>query len=421
MIILRREFFGGLLVDTESDANEFLDEPQFEQKRKELESLAAKGEKSRIFDVREFGYALRSDTLGSPADLYVELTDRCDGACVHCYASRSEGGRSEREEMTFAEVEKLIRDAAVLGSYYVRLTGGEPTLRPDFFDILEVIREEELIPSVNTNGLFGVNVIDKMLDCGLQDIRISLDGDEKANDAIRGKGAYAKVLSSLKILSDRAGQSDRSPRVTVNMVLMRDNRHCVRHLAELTAKLGCKLSIGLLRPTGRAKKEQMLSPPQVLEAAKLVAGLRNELGLESSRIRISFDVFSKDPFHAGSMPYPFDNSSCACASKGIGLTTDGRVIACNYMTRLDDGLWLGEDVRKGDLLQLWQESRVLERARKVRRKICRGCPHHILRCNGGCPVTAFAITGDLDGPDPYCVRDLTMADGPKDILQGGLR
>ena len=308
MIVLRREFFGGLLVDTESDANEFLNEQQFEQKRIELESLGAKCGKSRIFDVREFGYALRPDTLGSPADLYVELTDRCNGACVHCYASRSEGGRSEREEMTFAEVEKLIRDAAVLGSYYVRLTGGEPTLRPDFFDIIEVIRGEELIPSVNTNGLFGENVIDKMLDCGLQDIRISLDGDEKANDAIRGKGAYAKVLSSLKILSDRAGQSDRPPRVTVNMVLMRDNRHCIRHLAETDGETGLQAEHRLAETGGPGGKESRCCLlRRSWEAAKLVAGLRNELGLESSRIRINFDIFSKDPFHAGSMPYPFDN------------------------------------------------------------------------------------------------------------------
>ena len=60
-----------------------------------------------------------------------------------------------------------------------------------------------------------------------------------------------------------------------------------------------------------------------------------------------------------------------------------------------------------DLLDLWHHSPVLERARQVRRHSCAGCRYHIVQCNGGCPVMAY-LNGDVDGRDPYCVRDVAL-------------
>lgn len=410
MIILRRESFGGMLVDTAEPKPRFLDPDQYLVQRELLANRQDTSGTLRMIDATERGFPLRSDSLATPADLYIELTNQCDGHCTHCFAEASR--QASPNELSFPAIEKLLRDFAELGGYYVRLTGGEPTMRQDFSDVVDVIVDEGMIPAVNTNGLAGGSTLCGMVDRGVLDIRVSLDGDEETNDAIRGKGTYRKVVSALQDLAKHTRSTECRARPTVNMVLMKDNRHCVSHLAEAVTALGFTLSIGLLRPLGRADQGQMLSPQEVASVAKEVCRLRTDLGVPPKKIRVNYDVFCPEEMIHEPGPGPFDNSTCAMASLGLGVTFEGNVIACNYLARFDPNRWYGEDVREHDLLELWNSSKVLNEARAVRREGCRGCPHHIQRCNGGCPVTAYVATGDLDGRDPYCVRDVSERTDP---------
>jgi radical SAM protein with 4Fe4S-binding SPASM domain len=390
-----------MLVDTAScGGTELLDEREYQAQLQKLEKLAGHCNEVRLVDVTRLGYPLLSDALSSPADVYLELTNSCNGHCTHCYADAQHDPVDS--ELSYSEIEELLQQLGDLGTFYVRLTGGEPTMRPDFFAIVDLIVGTGMIASVNSNGLVGGESLCQMLERGVGDIRISLDGDEATNDVIRGRGTYQRVVAALTDLI-AANRSREPAGICINMVLMKCNQHCLRYLAELVAKLGIDLSVGLLRPSGRADRTQMLSPAEVLAAARQVEELRRELGLQGRRIRINFDVFR--PARAAHKPYPLDGSTCALGARGIGVTASGKVIACNYLVQIDDGGWLGDDVRGADLLAVWHRSPVLRKARKVRRQCCNGCRYHVHRCNGGCPVTAYALTGDLDGRDPYCVCD----------------
>ena len=97
----------------------------------------------------------------------------------------------------------------------------------------------------------------------------------------------------------------------------------------------------------------------------------------------------------------------------LGVTAAGRVVPCNYLALVDNGRWVGEDVRGRNVLDLWHHSEVLKLARQVRRSACADCRYHRTKCNGGCPATAVVLKGGLDAADPYCVRDIADARFPE--------
>jgi len=409
-LLLRREWFGGLLIELPGARMTFLDQDGYERQRLELADRPGDGLPVRIVDATTRGYPLRRDALSTPGTLYIELTRRCDGGCTHCYADA--GPAPADDEMTLAEIERLLREFAAWGGYYVRLTGGEPTLHEDFLAILDVIADESLKPSVNTHGRYGEGLLREMLARGVRDIRISLDGTEEVNDAIRGPGNYRSVLATLHRLaeSNRTAVVPADP--TINVVLMKSNRHCLSAIIGLAAELGFKLSFGLLRVAGRGDVSEMLSPEEVAAAAYEVQQLRQSLGLPRGRVRINYDIFCETASGGAAKPFPFDNSQCPLGTMGLGVSAEGRIMACNYLGYMHGDRWLGEDVRQADLMGLWTDAKIFAEARALTRSGCQDCDHYITRCNGGCPASACALTGDLDGRDPYCVKDIPLGSFP---------
>jgi radical SAM protein with 4Fe4S-binding SPASM domain len=400
MLILRRESFGGMLVDTDAWSVQDLSVDEYGQRHSEATTAPQVGN-VRIVDVTEKGYPLLEDALSSPATLFLDVTNRCNSRCVHCYAG---AGESTGDELSLVEIETLLQDSSSIGTYYVRLTGGEPTVHEGLFDIVDVIVGEGMIPSVNTNGLCGGEMLCDLVDRGVRDLRISLDGPEEVNDAIRGTGSYQKTMSSLRGLAEHQRSAAAPISVTINVVLMKATRHCLPAMARLAVELGFRLSFGLLRPIGRAHRADMLSPEQVLSAARQAESIRAEYNLAPGQLRINFDLFSQGQPPRPARPYPVDGSRCPMGTVGIGVTAHGQVVACNYLRFIEDGRWLGESICGRDLLQLWHQSPALTETRKARRSACAGCSHHGHRCNGGCPMTAYVFNGDFDARDPYCAR-----------------
>jgi radical SAM protein with 4Fe4S-binding SPASM domain len=404
-IILRREHFGGILVDTTSKKNVFLNHQEYEAKKLELLHRDS-GVPIKIFDSTERGYQLLQDALSSPTDMYFELTKECDNSCKHCFADASP--KSSKAEMSFSDIESIIRKFSDIGGIYGRLSGGEPTKRSDFFKILDVINEERLIAGLNTNGMYGREKVDEILSRNVKDIRISLDGPEKVNDSIRGEGTYSRIIKTLERLAEYNSSADCPADVTINTVLMKSNKDYIGEMIEIGHAYGFKNSFGLLRPSGRGKTEEMLSPEDIVRSAYKVQEARKVLGLQKGKVKIDYDIFCEGGAPSKFPPFPFGRSRCNMSTQGVGFDSQGRILPCNYLVNVENGRWLGEDARGKDLLKLWHESSVLKESRQARREGCSDCEYHVVKCNGGCPVMAYIFEGDIDGKDPYCVRNVDI-------------
>ncbi len=411
-LILKKESFGGIFVNTETRRRQFLKPNEYERKKQEFLELDDATHNLQILDVTERGYPLLTNATSSPNSIFWELTKRCNGTCTDCFMDAN-SSRENAPEVSFSEIEEIIKQFVDLGGYSVRLTGGEPTQRPDFFDIVDVLNESGIEIGLNTNGIFNEKKLEKILSKDIKDIRISLDGPEEVNDRIRWSGNYIGAIRTIERIADYNRDAQTPVKPTINVVLMKSTMPNVEHMIKFAQGYGFKISFGLMRLSGRAKIDEMLSPEDVVRVAYDVERIRQELGLPHEKIRVNYDIFCEGPHDgkgrkiSGYAPFPFDNSKCPLGASGLNLDAYGRIAPCGYL--VNSQKFIGEDIRGKDLLQVWHDSPLLKMVRTLEREGCTNCDYYPVKCDGGCPAMAYLVEGNLHGRDPYCIRDVDIS------------
>jgi GTP 3',8-cyclase len=151
-------------------------------------------------------------------DLRVSVTDRCNFRCVYCRSANPEGHRPSSELLAWEEYERLVRILVGMGIRKVRITGGEPLVRPgveEFIGHLKALGIQDL--SMTTNGYLLAERSDALVAAGLNRINISLDSlDRDKFEQITRTKTFEQVLAGI----DGAQASKLRP-VKVNAVLVR--------------------------------------------------------------------------------------------------------------------------------------------------------------------------------------------------------
>ncbi len=154
-------------------------------------------------------------------DLRVFITDRCNFRCVYCMPEEGMPWLASSKILTFDEIERLTRIAVRLGIREVRLTGGEPTLRPNLPDLVRRLSAIDGLESLSltTNGYFLQRLAKPLAEAGLTRINVSLDTlDQHKFHQVARRDGLAQVLAGLEEL-------ERYPTIQpikVNAVAMRD-------------------------------------------------------------------------------------------------------------------------------------------------------------------------------------------------------
>ena len=125
-------------------------------------------------------------------------TKTCNLKCRHCYMKSD--ARKYQDELTTAEAKKFIDDLAEFHVPVLLFSGGEPLIRPDFFELAAYAAEKGVRPTLSTNGtLITPEVAQRIKEIGVGYVGISLDGLEKVNDEFRGMaGAYEKAMQGIE-------------------------------------------------------------------------------------------------------------------------------------------------------------------------------------------------------------------------------
>jgi len=137
-----------------------------------------------------------------PVSVAWELTLACNMNCMHCGSS---AGKADEKELTTKESLDLVDQLKELNCEIISLTGGEPLLRPDFFEISKKIKDLGFDLSILSNGLLlDEDIITKLRKLNLYGISISIDGGKpETHDSIRRvKGLFDKCISDLEKLRD---------------------------------------------------------------------------------------------------------------------------------------------------------------------------------------------------------------------------
>ncbi|MFI8415462.1 GTP 3',8-cyclase MoaA [Serratia sp. NPDC078593] len=155
--------------------------------------------------------------------LRLSITDVCNFRCTYCLPDGYQPSGSPNAFLSLPEIRRVSRAFAELGTEKVRLTGGEPSLRRDFIEIIAAVRENPAIRqlAVTTNGYRMARDVERWRNAGLTAINVSVDSlDARQFHAITGQDKFRQVMEGIDA-AFTAGFS----KVKVNAVLMRDVNH----------------------------------------------------------------------------------------------------------------------------------------------------------------------------------------------------
>lgn len=330
-----------------------------------------------------------------------EVTAACNLKCLHCRASAID--HPLPDEFSTKESFDLIDEIASFSKPTIILTGGEPLLRPDIFDIASYITKSDLRVVMGTNGtLITPEVAARIRDVGIQRVAISVESSSSPlHDAFRKvPGSFDAALEGIKNLREAGVSFHIAPTITSR------NVDQLEGIIDMAVELGAAaVHIFLLVPTGRGKEleDEEIPPAQYEEVLawfcdkkdKIPINLRATCAPHFYRIVRQKGVFEAPKTHGleamtrgclGGVSFAF-----------IGHTGD--VQPCGYL-QLKAG-----NVREESFHKIWNESKLFKDLRdysKLKGK-CGLCEFKNI-C-GGCRARAYAKTGDYLEEEPYCIYE----------------
>jgi mycofactocin biosynthetic radical S-adenosylmethionine protein MftC len=325
--------------------------------------------------------------LDAPICLTWELTYGCNLSCVHCLSS---SGLRDPEELTTAEAMGFVDELVAMQVFYVNIGGGEPTLRPDFCELVEYAVSRRLGVKFSTNGTTMTPArARRYAAMDYLDIQVSLDGASPAsNDPVRGAGTFTVAVRAMQRLAE-AGFAG----FKVSVVVTRHNAGELEELLGLAERHGAQLRVTRLRPSGRgAASWRDLRP----SAAQLVSvhGFLSEHP----------EVLTGDSFfHLGPLgDEPLGGLNLCGAGRVVCLVDPvGDVYACPFVMHPE--FRAGSLRQEGGFAAVWRRSGLFKDLREPSTSgACNACGS-FASCHGGCMAAKFFTGLPLDGPDPECV------------------
>ena len=274
--------------------------------------------------------------------------------------------------------------------FYVNIGGGEPTVRSDFWELVDYATDHQVGVKFSTNGVkIDKKVAARLAASDYVDVQISIDGaTAEVNDAVRGPGSFAMAERALANLKE-AGFKD----AKISVVVTRHNVSQLDEFKALADKYDATLRITRLRPSGRGADVWDDLHPRPEQQRELYNWL----------VANGEGVLTGDSF--------FHLSAFGDALPGLNLCGAGRVVclidpvgdvyACPFA--IHEQFLAGNIVKDGGFQEVWQHSDLFEELRSPQTGgACSKCNHYD-SCRGGCMAAKFFTGLPMDGPDPECV------------------
>ena len=326
--------------------------------------------------------------LDAPICLTWELTYACNLSCVHCLSS---SGRRDPRELSTDECKAVIDELERMQVFYVNIGGGEPTVRSDFWELLDYATAHSVGVKFSTNGVkITPEAAERLAANDYVDVQISLDGaTAEVNDYVRGPNSYETALRAMQNLSDAGMKSFK-----LSVVCTRHNIGQLDEFKAIADRYGAQLRLTRLRPSGRGADVWDELHPTSEQQRELYDWL----------VAHGDDVLTGDSF--------FHLSAYGQALPGLNLCGAGRVVclidpvgdvyACPFA--IHDEFFAGNVREPGGFAGVWRESELFAKLRSPQSGgACSSC-QFFDTCKGGCMAAKFFTGLPLDGPDPECVQ-----------------
>ncbi len=331
-----------------------------------------------------------------------EVTRRCNLSCVHCRAAAE--NHIYKNELDTKACLNLLDQIREVGEPIIILTGGEPLLREDIFEIARYGTEIGLRMVMAPNGtLITKENTAKMKESGIKRISISLDGASKtSHDRFRGvNGAFDGAIKGIKM-----AKSTGIP-FQINTTITKTNLHEIPGILSLAESLGAVAHhIFLLVPTGRGKYivDQAIDAAEYEKTLNWFYDQRGKTSLQLKATcaphyyRILRQRAKQDGKKVNFKTHGLDAVTRGCLA-GTGfcfISHTGRVQTCGFLD-----VKCG-DIRESSFKDVWENSAVFNKLRDFNnlKGKCGICKYKTF-C-GGCRARAFEATGNYLAEEPLC-------------------
>lgn len=360
--------------------------------------------------------------LTAPFLIVWNFTNACNLRCKHCY--QNAGSNPVTTELTFDEKLMAIEQIDGMGIPVIALSGGEPTIHPDFLRVVEEGARRGIYMAVATNGIrfADEDFARRAIQAGLRYVEVSLDSvDSERHDRFRGvegawEGAVKGIMNVVKLGGGRVSTG-------IAMTVTRLNMDEVRDMMRFGEELGVNRIIFFnFIPAGRGKEisELDLTPEEREEVLKQI--YRKSLGSKVQKVstapqlaRVSWQTSSGEDVLPTHFTMPNSKSlravaeflgGCGAGRIYLALQPEGTVTPCVFLP-----IPVG-NLRTDKLQEIWEKNKVVNdlKDKNLLKRPCGSCEFRYI-C-GGCRARAYAYFGDYLAPDPGCLRGkLSMSEG----------
>ncbi|MBI4698467.1 MAG: radical SAM protein [Nitrospirae bacterium] len=334
-----------------------------------------------------------------------EITRRCNLKCVHCRSS-SEMVVQEHPDFPIEEARRVIDDISSYAKPVIVLSGGEPLLRKDVFDIARYGTEKGLRMCLATNGTFVTDdICAKIKESGIRIVSLSLDGaSEEVHDDFRSqKGAFSGTVNAAKLFKKYGIE------FIINSSFTKRNQAEIPKVYRLAKELGATAwYMFMIVPTGRGEEimneliskedyEELLEWHYEMEKKEKDMLVRPTCAPHYYRVVLQRSKQKGEKFERRSLKFSTGGAKGCIAGQIIALIdVDGNVLPCSYFPKA------AGNIREKSFKDIWENSELFRELRdfKKYKGKCGSCEY--INVCGGCRARSYSIYGDYLAEEPSC-------------------
>lgn len=295
-------------------------------------------------------------------NIYIELTDICNLHCKTC------DNFSDMEHLTLEEMKDILNSARERNVRQLFITGGEPLTHRNIYDIISYAHKLRFHVNMSCNGtMVTEDVVKKLIEAGLNNISLSLDGTKEVNDSIRGKGVHDKVLNTMKLFQEAKS----SRMVNVLFTISHDTYTTLPYVIETVRKYGVRQMFlnafdpSFLKEHVEEKTKELWIPKEELSQLEDVLNKSQELA-DAVGVNFPSKEYLKNIVRYFNGEHIIPVPGCPIPSTTSSIKVNGQVSACWKLAT-------NYSVKNTELTKIWDSKEYQEITEYALQGKCLGC------------------------------------------------
>ena len=322
--------------------------------------------------------------------MYLNITNNCNLKCRYCYDENSKNIDNSIGQ-SIDTYKQLAEDCSLLGLESVAITGGEPLVNKNWFNIAKLFFDKDIIIRISTNGtLLNEESIKKFKELNAI-VQISLDGNENTMEFVtQVSGTYGKIMKSIELLKKY------NITFNLNAVLGKHNLDSVDFLNKLSKENDVKLRFNFYKDVYNDGKG-LIQALNICEFDEVLSKLNLMKKTNPNILLCVPPLLTPENFELKFNP------SCGWPKNVVGVLANGDVTLCALASCMPE--LVAGNIKKDRFYNIWKNSKFFTKLRQFETKdlkgICKECPVNDL-CVGACRLEAYKATGDHCAPNRTC-------------------